>query len=89
MQAEDRAIEESLELLQDALKDRAAGLEVVMRIGRQLAQQQFYCRALGAKLESLQRQRLTADAQSNNSSLQAGVLLPMGDAWSHVATYQG
>lgn len=88
LQAEDMAIEECLELLQEALKGRAAGLEVVMRLGRELAQQQFYCRAVGAKLQQKQRERHSAGTQSNQAYPQAGVLLPMGDAWSRVSTYQ-
>lgn len=82
------AIEESLQVLQEALKGRAADLEVVMRLGRELAQQQFYCRAVGAKLQQKQRERHARDAQSSQAHPQAGVLLPMGDAWSRVATYE-
>lgn len=88
LQAEDMAIEESLEVLQDALKGRAADLEVVMRLGRELAQKQFYCRALGAKLQQKQRERHSANMHSSQSYPQAGVMLPMGDAWSRVSTYQ-
>lgn len=89
LQAEDMAIEECLEVLQDALKGRAAGLEVVMRLGRELAQKQFYCRAVGAKLQQKQRERHAAGSQRDQAGPQAGVLLPMGDAWSRISTYQG
>ena len=88
MQAEDMAVEECLEVLQDALKGRAAELEVVMRLSRELAQQQFYCRAVGAKLQQKQRERHSAGTAASPAHPQAGVLLPMGDAWSRVSTYQ-
>jgi Vps23 core domain len=76
------AIEEALEVLFEALKSRAAPLEVYIKLCRELAGQQFRCRALGARLQ--QKQRTAAQAGPFGS---VGVLLPMGDAWSRVSTY--
>jgi Vps23 core domain len=80
MQAQDMAIEDSLDVLSNALMGGNMSLKVYIRSFRLLAEEQYKYRLLGSKIQERQR---SAQHAHNGQAVQ----LPQGDAWRNTAAY--
>ena len=88
VQAQDMGIEDSLEVLSNALNGGTMSLDVYVRTFRVLAEEQYKFRLLGMKIQEKQNAR---QHQSQASAVptygQDAVRLPQGDAWGRTAAY--
>ena len=78
------AIEDSLEVLSNALNGGTMSLDVYVRSFRVLAEEQYKFRLLGSKIQERQK------AQGSQAAPAYGhdaVHLPQGDAWGQTAAY--
>eukprot|EP00892_Ulva_mutabilis_P007351 jgi/Ulvmu1/4989/UM021_0006.1 len=92
-QAEDMAIEESMEVMSDSLKAGSVTPEVYIKVCRELAEAQFKARLLGNKLQRQQHSQAAAGppggpvGMPGGPGMRGGVMMPQGDNWRLTATY--
>lgn len=91
MQAEDMAIEESMEVLSNSLKAKSISPEVYIKVCRELSEAQFRARLQGNRLQQQQHDRAVSGQGGATGgppgTMHGGVMMPQGDNWRFTATY--
>lgn len=79
------AIDETLSVLDTALKDGLIKLDPYLKQVRYACQTQFEKRLLGIQIQAVQKQAASSSAMHGFGGYGGSVMLPQGDSWRSTA----